>query len=235
MFSSVISSVLGGWRVFHIHIRLVAVSLRQLECCSLFLWHLRNDLVRSFCKWWSRQIIIGHIFESLYHKCLVVPVLQWTRISSIHQCRREEISYQWIKSISETSQRRFAAGYAVDIHCDQCTCSGIGFYFGKNLKSTKNGYLTILHFVQCAYDWSHYVVTTDLPKYMNDVIHVSVHKNGIYSAMPRVISLIVAWTGGCICDWMMAKTDLSITNIRKTFVITGNWIFDRMLSSFGNP
>lgn len=155
---------------------------------------------------------------------LGISVLQWTRFSPFHRPQREEISYRWIKSISETSLRRFAAGYAVDIHCDQCTCSGTGFHFGENLKSTSGKVLTIFHSVQCAYDWSHYVVTTDLPKYMNDVIHVSIHKNGIYSAMPRVISLIVAWTGGCICDWMMAKTDLSITNIRKTFVITGNWI-----------
>lgn len=80
------------------------------------------------------------------------------------------------------------------------------------------------YLVQCAYDWSHYVVTTDLPKYMNDVLHVSIEKNSIYSSLPRVISLVVALTAGYLCDWMTAQRDLTITNVRKTFIFLGNLI-----------
>lgn len=65
------------------------------------------------------------------------------------------------------------------------------------------------------------MVTTDLPKYMNDVVHVSIQKNSIYSALPRVISLSVALTAGCVCDWMVGKRDVSITNARRTFIFLG--------------
>lgn len=69
------------------------------------------------------------------------------------------------------------------------------------------------------------MITANLPKYMNDVIHVSIHKNGIYSAMPRILSLVVALLAGCVCDWMTATRGISITNVRRTFIFFGQSIF----------
>lgn len=65
------------------------------------------------------------------------------------------------------------------------------------------------------------MVNSDLPKYMNDILHVSVARNGLYSALPKVLSIFVSLSTGFVSDYMHAKRGVSLTKIRKIFVALG--------------
>lgn len=67
--------------------------------------------------------------------------------------------------------------------------------------------------------WAYFVVMIDLPKYMNDVLHVSVQENGVYSSLPWVIYVLVSFVSGYVSDWLIATGRLSITNTRKLLAI----------------
>lgn len=67
------------------------------------------------------------------------------------------------------------------------------------------------------YSWAFYVVNTDLPKYMNDVLHIPIQKNAVYSSVPRIVNIIVSVCTGFISDWMHVNRGFSLTTIRKTF------------------
>lgn len=68
-------------------------------------------------------------------------------------------------------------------------------------------------------DWTYYVLETDLPKYMNDVLHVSVEENGVYSSIPSAAFVPVALLSSYWCDWLISSGRLNITQTRKLFVI----------------
>lgn len=76
---------------------------------------------------------------------------------------------------------------------------------------------------QALYSWSFYIVNIDLPKYLNDVLHVSIQKNSIYSSVPRILSIIISLASGLIGDLMNTKCRISRTCVRKTFVILSRW------------
>lgn len=70
-------------------------------------------------------------------------------------------------------------------------------------------------------DWVYFVVMIDLPKYMNDVLHVSIKDNGIYSSLPWLFRIVVSFTVGYWSDWLISTGRLSITNTRKLYVFLG--------------
>lgn len=74
-------------------------------------------------------------------------------------------------------------------------------------------------------DWTYYVVETDLPKYMNDVLHVSVEENGIYSSIPWAVFVPVALLSSYWCDWLISSGRLNITQTRKLFVFICEFFF----------
>lgn len=80
--------------------------------------------------------------------------------------------------------------------------------------------------LQLAQDWGFYVTETYLPKYLNDILGVSIGDNGILSSIPHVAELILLFFVGVFSDWMIANQVMSITNARKLFVSIG------MLSQF---
>lgn len=65
-------------------------------------------------------------------------------------------------------------------------------------------------------------MNTDISKYINDVLHVSVRKNGIYSSLPKILSIFVSVSSGFVSDWMHEKRNMKLTTIRKLFVALGN-------------
>lgn len=69
------------------------------------------------------------------------------------------------------------------------------------------------------YSWSFYIINNDLPKYLNDVLHVSIEENSIYSSVPKVLSVIISTGSGFVCDLMLNKLNYNRTNIRKAFVV----------------
>lgn len=78
-----------------------------------------------------------------------------------------------------------------------------------------------LVFTQAAHDWGFFVIATDLPKYMHDVLHVSVQENGFFSSIPHFVELILSFFIGYASDWLIAHNYVNVTNSRKLFVFLG--------------
>lgn len=78
---------------------------------------------------------------------------------------------------------------------------------------------------QIGHDWGFFIMVTDLPKYMSDVLHFSIKDNGLYSSLPYMLMWIVSITSGFLGDWLIKTNKLSITNSRKLFTSIGELIY----------
>lgn len=70
---------------------------------------------------------------------------------------------------------------------------------------------------QIGHDWGFYIMVTDLPKYMSDVLRFSISENGLYTSLPYLLMWIVSISTGFLCDWLIVKKYLNLTNARKFF------------------
>ncbi|XP_037041617.1 putative inorganic phosphate cotransporter isoform X1 [Bradysia coprophila] len=89
---------------------------------------------------------------------------------------------------------------------------------------------------QACHDFSFYIILSDLPKYMNDVLHVSIKDNGLYSSIPHMFRILSTFIFGYINDWITSTACLSMTNTRKLFVVIASIIpaiFTMMASYVG--
>ncbi|XP_016964204.1 putative inorganic phosphate cotransporter [Drosophila biarmipes] len=68
---------------------------------------------------------------------------------------------------------------------------------------------------QIGHDWGFYIMVTDLPKYMSDVLQFSIKANGLYSSLPYIMMWIVSVGSGFVADWMIRRRLMSTTNTRK--------------------
>lgn len=68
---------------------------------------------------------------------------------------------------------------------------------------------------QIGHDWGFYIMVTDLPKYMADVMQFSIKANGLYSSLPYVMMWIVSISSGFVGDWLISRKIMGITNVRK--------------------
>lgn len=76
---------------------------------------------------------------------------------------------------------------------------------------------------QIGHDWGFYVLNSDLPKYLNDVVQVSIKDNGVYSALPYLVMWVASISFGYVCDLMIKKRCMTITNTRKFFTFVGKF------------
>lgn len=74
---------------------------------------------------------------------------------------------------------------------------------------------------QIGHDWGFFIMVTDLPKYMSDVLHFSIKSNALYSSMPYLAMWIVSVSTGILGDWLIKKGYLGITFSRKLFTTIG--------------
>ena len=74
---------------------------------------------------------------------------------------------------------------------------------------------------QIGHDYGFFIMVTNLPKYMADVLLVSIKENGIYSAMPSFLMWVVSVTSGFLCDWLIVRKIMGITFARKFWTILG--------------
>lgn len=79
--------------------------------------------------------------------------------------------------------------------------------------------LLLIQMLQGLYSWSFYIINNDLPKYLNDILHVSIEENGIYSSVPKVLSVFISIGSGFVCDLMLNKFHYNRTSVRKIFVV----------------
>ncbi|XP_063699068.1 putative inorganic phosphate cotransporter isoform X2 [Culicoides brevitarsis] len=80
-----------------------------------------------------------------------------------------------------------------------------------------NGPMLALIAAQIGHDWGFFIMVTDLPKYMSDVLHFSIKENGLYSSLPYMMMWLVSVTSGILGDWLIKTGRIGITASRKLF------------------
>lgn len=78
--------------------------------------------------------------------------------------------------------------------------------------------------LKLGHNWGFFIMVTDLPKYMNDVLKFSIKENGFFNALPFLAMWIVAQLTGFVSDFIISRGYMSITNVRKFFTIFGKKI-----------
>lgn len=74
---------------------------------------------------------------------------------------------------------------------------------------------------QTGIDFSFYVMTTDLPKYLADVMRIDVERNGLYSSLPQLMNFFTAMGFGLLGDYCINKKILTVRNTRRYFTTIG--------------
>lgn len=92
-----------------------------------------------------------------------------------------------------------------------------------------------LFHMQCMNDWVYFIVMIALPKYMNDVLHVSIRQNGFYSSVPWAARLLMAVTSGYVADWLIKSGRLTVTQTRKMYIILGKFASKMLSTRFQTP
>lgn len=96
----------------------------------------------------------------------------------------------------------------------------------KDLKTPWGAILTsfpvwALIIAEVGHDYGLYLIATDLPKYMSEVIGLSVSQNGVLSALPFLTMWIVSMSSSAFADYLIAHHVMSRTNVRKVFGTLG--------------
>lgn len=73
-------------------------------------------------------------------------------------------------------------------------------------------------------DFVFYVLSSDLPKYMKEVLGFPVRDVGLYSSIPYLLMWLVSITSGFICDHLISKNYVTVTQARKLFAALGRYI-----------
>ncbi|KAL1138559.1 hypothetical protein AAG570_008622 [Ranatra chinensis] len=66
-------------------------------------------------------------------------------------------------------------------------------------------------------NWGFYTLITELPTYMNDIFHFSMHNTGMISALPYLTMSITIPLGGLIADWLRKHAIITTTQVRRIF------------------
>ncbi|CAG9094103.1 hypothetical protein JYU34_012843 [Plutella xylostella] len=70
---------------------------------------------------------------------------------------------------------------------------------------------------QIGHDYGYFTMVTDLPKYMTGVLKFDIHRTGTLAALPYVVMWISSIVFGWMCDKIVKRNWLTVTNARKTF------------------
>lgn len=70
---------------------------------------------------------------------------------------------------------------------------------------------------QIGHDFGFYIMVSDLPKYMSEVLQFSIKDNGIYSSLPYMVMWAVSVSFGFVSDFLIVRSIVSITGARKIF------------------
>lgn len=76
---------------------------------------------------------------------------------------------------------------------------------------------------QIGHDWGFYIIVTDLPKYLKDVLDISIANNGMFSSLPFFAMWISSIGSGVLCDFVINNSYMSVTNARKWLTGIGKY------------
>lgn len=68
---------------------------------------------------------------------------------------------------------------------------------------------------QCGQSWTFYTLLTELPSYMDRILHVNIQQNAILSALPYLSTWVCSIFISFFADWLLAKRCLSQKNSYK--------------------
>lgn len=74
---------------------------------------------------------------------------------------------------------------------------------------------------QTGIDFWFYIMTTDLPKYLSDVMRFDVEKNGLYSSLPLILNFLSGVGFGVLSDICINRKYLTVKNTRRFFTTSG--------------
>lgn len=77
---------------------------------------------------------------------------------------------------------------------------------------------------QIGHDFGFYIMVSDLPKYMKDILNLSVSDNGVASALPYFLMWVVSICSGVLSDVLIKHNKITITFARKMFTTIGKWM-----------
>lgn len=77
--------------------------------------------------------------------------------------------------------------------------------------------------VQIGHDWLMSIMSSNLPKYMKEVLGFPVHDVGLYSSLPYLLMGAVSVTSGFYSDFLINNRYLTITQARKIFTAVGTF------------
>ncbi|XP_031635861.1 putative inorganic phosphate cotransporter [Contarinia nasturtii] len=76
-------------------------------------------------------------------------------------------------------------------------------------------------FAQMGHDWILYVISSDLPKYLKEVLHVPTEEVGFYTSLPFLGMWLFSIFSGYVSDFLIVRRILTITQARKFFTFLG--------------
>lgn len=86
---------------------------------------------------------------------------------------------------------------------------------------------------QIGHDWGFYIMVSQLPTYMKDVVGVQeVKNNGVYTALPFFAMWIVSIGSGAMCDYVINNNYITVTNARKALTAIGKYFCGVSMESF---
>lgn len=71
------------------------------------------------------------------------------------------------------------------------------------------------------HDFLIYIMISDLPKYMTEVLGFPVHEAGLYSSLPYLLMWTVSMAAAFISDYLINNSFITITQARKMFTAFG--------------
>lgn len=77
----------------------------------------------------------------------------------------------------------------------------------------------------CAQNWGFWILMTEMPTYMNDVLGFDIKDNGLLSALPYLTMAVLSFFFGWLSDLIVGKNLISLVWARKLFNTIGNAIF----------
>ncbi len=78
-----------------------------------------------------------------------------------------------------------------------------------------SGPLWAILVTQCGLSWAFYTQLTELPTYMENILHMDIEQNSILSALPYLTSWIMGIVFSIFADWLLKKGYISQLNSYK--------------------
>ena len=80
--------------------------------------------------------------------------------------------------------------------------------------------------MQFSFSFAYFLLNTRLPKYMSSVLHLPILESGLFSALPYIVLCILNILSGIVGDFLINRSYLSRTNLRKLFGVICMYTLD---------